>query len=477
MTVQDVFDKAIRLMDEQNESTGATVTTDTKEYMDVVEAHSEQVGDVKVTRRTNLGNDWLLCNGEQFDDTVYPDLAAMYSKIQVLRRIKVGVTNCRVKYVNGYWVLFSRGSNQGTSVSFAYTTTPKVSSSWVTVTITTSNTTNCITDICYGNGYYLISGVSNTGTSTYPTLWYSTTIDTGFSIKVFTPIYQNPTNSWVSVANGRIFMISGAYIYSGTTPTTMTYAVQLKESFRGPSTINNISRSTNVVFFNGAYRFIATVDYIYSNFYSETYAYVSTDGVSWDNGTLIYSDSTQFYPGELFTYSGYLYAISAAYSTYAILKSSSSGTSFSSIKTYAAVLSIFQGKEHCGIITKNEASSTAGAIKLALYNSMAELLTGVNNIGVWDLLSNTTITVDTTLMNNQYLAYSEGVDMIVQIASSGSPGLYTSLVGNDPYGFVTPTLTDTGVYNYIRGKLSCWAIPGRTFAISSVTRFFRPLWR
>lgn len=33
MTVQDVFDKAIRLMDEQNESTGATTTTDTKEYL------------------------------------------------------------------------------------------------------------------------------------------------------------------------------------------------------------------------------------------------------------------------------------------------------------------------------------------------------------------------------------------------------------------------------------------------------------
>lgn len=33
MTVQDVFDKAIRLMDEQNESTGATATTDTKEYL------------------------------------------------------------------------------------------------------------------------------------------------------------------------------------------------------------------------------------------------------------------------------------------------------------------------------------------------------------------------------------------------------------------------------------------------------------
>lgn len=33
MKVQDVFDKAIRLMDEQNESTGATITTDTKEYL------------------------------------------------------------------------------------------------------------------------------------------------------------------------------------------------------------------------------------------------------------------------------------------------------------------------------------------------------------------------------------------------------------------------------------------------------------
>lgn len=31
-TVQDVFDKAIHWMDEQNESTGATLTSDTKEY-------------------------------------------------------------------------------------------------------------------------------------------------------------------------------------------------------------------------------------------------------------------------------------------------------------------------------------------------------------------------------------------------------------------------------------------------------------
>ena len=32
MTVQKVFDMAIHLMDEQNESTGQTVTTDTEEY-------------------------------------------------------------------------------------------------------------------------------------------------------------------------------------------------------------------------------------------------------------------------------------------------------------------------------------------------------------------------------------------------------------------------------------------------------------
>lgn len=32
MTVQEVFDKAIWLMDAQNESTGATATADTKEY-------------------------------------------------------------------------------------------------------------------------------------------------------------------------------------------------------------------------------------------------------------------------------------------------------------------------------------------------------------------------------------------------------------------------------------------------------------
>ena len=33
ITVQQVFDQAIHLMDEQNENTGATATADTKEYM------------------------------------------------------------------------------------------------------------------------------------------------------------------------------------------------------------------------------------------------------------------------------------------------------------------------------------------------------------------------------------------------------------------------------------------------------------
>ena len=32
ITVQQVFDQAIHLMDEQNETTGATITADTAEY-------------------------------------------------------------------------------------------------------------------------------------------------------------------------------------------------------------------------------------------------------------------------------------------------------------------------------------------------------------------------------------------------------------------------------------------------------------
>lgn len=53
----------------------------------------EKVGDVKTTIRTDLGDKWLLCNGDTFDPVAYPDLAKLLHPVEAqLDRAWIGPT-------------------------------------------------------------------------------------------------------------------------------------------------------------------------------------------------------------------------------------------------------------------------------------------------------------------------------------------------------------------------------------------------
>ena len=73
-------------------------------------AGTPRVGDIQTTIRTDLGEDWLLCNGEMYDTGEYPELA-------VIRPMDVMVKSNSVKdkpyhaYYNGYYYSVGRSAN------------------------------------------------------------------------------------------------------------------------------------------------------------------------------------------------------------------------------------------------------------------------------------------------------------------------------------------------------------------------------
>lgn len=48
-----------------------------KKFQEAISYTEDKVGDVKITTRTDLGDDWLLCNGELSDPSQYPELLNM----------------------------------------------------------------------------------------------------------------------------------------------------------------------------------------------------------------------------------------------------------------------------------------------------------------------------------------------------------------------------------------------------------------
>ena len=75
-------------------------------------AGSFKVGDVLISRRTDLGDDWLLCNGEVVSRTLYPELhPLLFTRPHgTWTPNNQGSTTLRgVAYGNGYWVAVGDG--------------------------------------------------------------------------------------------------------------------------------------------------------------------------------------------------------------------------------------------------------------------------------------------------------------------------------------------------------------------------------
>ena len=117
-------------------------------------AGSFEVGDVLISNRTDLGDDWLLCNGEGISGTLYPKLYPLLfaNPDGTWTANNQGSSDLySVAYGNGYWVAVG---NSGTLYYKA--DTPE--GAWMP----NNQGSTFLPGVAYGNGYWVAVGGSGT---------------------------------------------------------------------------------------------------------------------------------------------------------------------------------------------------------------------------------------------------------------------------------------------------------------------------
>lgn len=151
-----------------------------------------QVGDTLSTVRTDLGDKWLLCNGEESDTELYPDLAQMikpsllYGPYESFVAVSQDspdyfVSKSPLFYINGYYIFGGINSYYGSSC-IAYS--QSADGPWTVKKLwdggsgaSAYNNLQGVTKVIYANGNYIAIGMSSDDTGTVIKVAYSATID------------------------------------------------------------------------------------------------------------------------------------------------------------------------------------------------------------------------------------------------------------------------------------------------------------
>lgn len=172
-------------------------TNDTKwvspaKVKSMVKPFAYDVGDTIETFRTNLGANWLLCNGEGFDPDTYPKLAAITPEFESLypfnyQVLNLGTTASGYAEGNGYQVLVTVEST-GVFVRYSTDHFKTINSVFVY-----SNRDARYANVFFANGYFIMVCTTNSGYPGAPVVYYT----------------QNPANWTAGTAQGYDFYGSG----------------------------------------------------------------------------------------------------------------------------------------------------------------------------------------------------------------------------------------------------------------------------
>lgn len=107
LPVEDI-DKFIE--ETSNDITG--LKHDSEVFYNDIENNSYKIGDLKTTTRSNLGDKWLLCNGDGISASDYPDLASLLGDISKSDQWRSSTVSSdlgsQVRYANGYYLSGNR---------------------------------------------------------------------------------------------------------------------------------------------------------------------------------------------------------------------------------------------------------------------------------------------------------------------------------------------------------------------------------
>lgn len=152
-----------------------------------IEPQLPQIGDIKMTARTSLGDKWLLCNGGEISQSEYPELYALLSEGGITKPWKEnkvwsafdsppqGTTS--IVYGSGYYVM-TCGNSENDTVRIYYS--QSAAGPWTLAhEISGGGSSTCIRRVRYINSTFVAAGEYNN----YPHIWYA----------------SNPAGAWTDI--------------------------------------------------------------------------------------------------------------------------------------------------------------------------------------------------------------------------------------------------------------------------------------
>lgn len=291
-----------------------------------------KVGDVLSSIRTNLGNKWLLCNGQIIDAEEYPELYELSKNNNKYLNIDMGIysggnsaINC--EYVNGQYFItnaeINPANNKELGIKIVYGdgiafSNPKVIYYNVAGSDSDSNATYQSISVKYGNGQYAFMVRTQ---NYYYGVYYTSNLEQDWTYKAYgTGVpsdgsYETPNglmyvnNKWFLLLNCSSGSDSGnrqVYFYNGSSVQSMTKRSAVTRSNRETGYMQNI------LYINNTY--VAT---IYRSYNSVNYYLItSSDGNTWkitqnydsESGYYDYSIGSN-YGFSITSINNYLYAL------------------------------------------------------------------------------------------------------------------------------------------------------------------------
>lgn len=270
-------------------------------------ADMSRVGDVVTTTRVDLGDNWLLANGDEVSAHDYSELELLFPAIDADWSFKARDTSTSktctganyVIHADGYWLTgWGKYDGSDLTVKIAYTTDP--TGEWTTKTIFTGSAALYVDCITYANGYWVIG--CRYATSIVAIL-YATDLSGEWTMKtVYSSSGGFDDRICLTYANG-YWAIGGAfYNGSGTYYSEIAYTTDLT----GTWTVKHMWTGTNaktrisgIAFANG-YWVVCGIQYTSSKYYALIACAADLSGV-WTTKEL-WNGSTVYETVECITY-------------------------------------------------------------------------------------------------------------------------------------------------------------------------------
>jgi hypothetical protein len=196
----------------------------TKNYVD---GKTVQIGDILTTTRNNPGVNFLLCNGAQYDITLYPALSAAQGGVGQWTSYPVttGYTiSMELKLLNGIWVIGVFTNATSNYIMYA----DSLAGPWTTKTMS-----GRVYDAIYANDQFVFAiAYWNSSFGFYPAISAGSDITSLTNYSMPNTAYLNNNARTRIIWNGSVFILAGyTYVWYFATPSGSKTSVNVGNTY------------------------------------------------------------------------------------------------------------------------------------------------------------------------------------------------------------------------------------------------------